>query len=241
MTAPSDIRRVAVLGSSISMVVRPPEGVAYPHVLQRLLNERRPDDLWLVSNLSRVAATVDDAPLYLQQLVAERPEAIVLHYGHVEAVLRPQTRAAWHRTYGIIIGESRRGAAVRAVRKYAGARRRLGLRKQWTPPDRFQRMFNDSLRYLRKETGAALIVLEANPGDQKIETWGPGSLAEIARYNDMMRDVAAEQGAAWMPLDSFLPGPIEEFIPDGTHFTPEAHVALASALADAVLAGRPRV
>ena len=233
------VRRVAVLGSSISLVVRPPEGVAYPLVLERLLNERSEDELWLVSNLSGIAVTIDDAHRYLPQLVAERPEAIIVHYGHVEAIFRPQSLAAWHKTYGVIIGESPRGAAMRTVRrKVAGARRRLGLRKQWTPPDRFERTFRDVLRYLRKETGALLLVIEANPGDQKIEAWGPGSLAEIARYNAVMHEIAVEQGATWIALDAALPAPLETLVPDGTHFTPEGHEVLASVLADAVLAGR---
>ena len=224
------------------MVVRPPEGVAYPRALERLLNERDEEHLWLLDNRSVIAATVDDAAAYLPELVAERPEAVIVHYGHVEAIYRPQSRAAWHRTYGVIIGEPKWGPTVRtARRKVQGARRRLGLRKQWTPPERFRQTFNDVLRYLRKETGALLIVIEANPGDKKIEAWGPGSLAQIARYNETMRAVAAEQGALWLSLDSFLPGPVETFVPDGTHFTPEGHAALASALADAVLAGRPVV
>ena len=67
---------------------------------------------------------------------------------------------------------------------------------------------------------------------------GRGSLAEIAKYNRVMQEIAVEQGATWIALDAALPEPLATLVPDGTHFTPEGHAALASVLADAVLAGR---
>jgi hypothetical protein len=224
------IRRVSVLGSSISMIVRPSGGLPYPRVLEQLLNEQG-SDIWLVENLSRVAATIDDLPEFLPKLVADRPDVVVIHYGHVESIFRPHSRAAWYRTFGVALGESHVDALVRnAKRTFARGRRRLGLLEQWTAIDRFERLFRDSLVYLRKETAASVIVLEANPASAKIEAWGRGSTAAIGRCNTVMRDVAHAEGARWLVLEAMLGEPLGEAIPDGTHFTGRAHAAVAEAL-----------
>jgi lysophospholipase L1-like esterase len=96
----------------------------------------------------------------------------------------------------------------------------------------------DSLDYLRKETTASVVVVEANPGNSKIETWGPGSMDAIARCNAMMRRVAGESGAQWLDLESALGIPIGDAAPDGTHFTAEAHAALADGLVKLIQADR---
>jgi GDSL-like lipase/acylhydrolase family protein len=225
------IRRVAVLGSSISMIVRPAGGLSYPRALERILNEQH-DDVWLVDNLSKIAATIDDLPGHLPRLVADRPEVIVIHYGHVEPIRRPHSRAEWHRTYGVVVGSSSLDERVRrARRRFAMGRRRLGILEQWTPLGRFERLLRDCLVYLRKETSAGLVVVEANPAGPKIEAWGPGSTLAVERCNDMMRSVAQAEGATWLALAPILGDPVADAIPDGTHFTEQAHSAVAEALA----------
>ena len=238
MTQVPQIRRVAVLGSSISMLVRPKGiGLPYPRALERLLNQDA-IDLWVVENLSRIAATIEDVAVYLPRLVADQPDVIVFHYGHVEAVQRPQTRSAWYRLHDVGPGAPPRRRHLAIVRaKYAGLRRRLRLRQQWTPLKRFQRVFRETLEYLAAETRATCIVIEANPGDEKVENWGPGSLAAIQRYNQAMCEIAAAGGAIWIPFDRAIrPEAIAYFIPDGTHFTAEGHLALASVLAKEIMA-----
>jgi lysophospholipase L1-like esterase len=228
------VRRVAILGSSISMVVRPREGQPYPRLLEHLLNDS--GELWLVQNHSRVAATIDDVTAYLEEVVADQPDVVVFHYGHVEPILRPLRRKTWYGLWGVIVGESPRRARIRLLRQRAIlTRNRIGLRRPWTPYVRYQRLLEDSLRYLRKETPARLFVLEANPGDAKIEGWGPGSLAAIRRYNEAAKAIADRVGARWFSLEELLSGgDVAELTPDGTHLSPEGHRLVAARLAAAV-------
>ena len=231
------IKRVAVLGSSISMLVRPIDRLPYPRTLERLLNEADDDDVWIVDNYSTIAATVEDLPSYLPRLIADRPEAVIVHYGHVEPIFRPHNRSEWYRTFGVNFGDSPLRRRARAARRsLARSRQRLRLLEQWTPMERFEALLRDGLTYLRKETVSKLILIEANPGGPKIESWGPGSTAAIAGCNEVMRRVAADMGASWLDLESALGAPLSEAIPDGTHFSAEAHDALALAIQAALTA-----
>jgi hypothetical protein len=229
-----------VLGSSISMVVRPRgSGLPYPRVLETRLAEAT-DDVWIVDNLSRIAATVEDARDYAHRLVADQPEAIVIHYGHVEAVRRPLSRRAWYRLHEIRPGGPPwRPLVIRAGTRFAAVKRRLRLFRQWMPIGPFGRGMDELLGYLAEETAARVIVVEANPGNARVEAWCPGSMAAIRLYNRVMFDSAARVGATWVPLASFVHGPNEEFITDGTHLSGRGHVALADAIAEVVLAPPP--
>ncbi len=232
------VRRITVLGCSISLIVRPVgEGHPYPVRLERLLNEHD-SDLWLVRNLSAVAATVDDIPGYLASLVGEQPEIIIFHYGHVEAIRRPHSRPMWRWVHLYTPGRSRFSRRVRQLgRFHAALRRRMGWLEQWTPLDRFHRTLDESIRYLREETTANIIIVEANPWNVGIESYGPGSRGEIQRYNESLRRIADAYMVDFIPLSSLSEADVERrspaaFIPDGTHFNATGHVLLAKVLAD---------
>jgi lysophospholipase L1-like esterase len=229
------VRRLAVLGSSISMIVRPPRsGDPYPQLLERRLAEAT-GDVWLVDNMSRVAAIIGDARAYVPRLVASQPDVIVIHYGHVEAVYRPQSRASWLRVHEVKPGSGAVAATINQLRtQFALVKRRLRIRRQWTSLPTFRRAADQLLDYLGKETRATFVLVEANPGDARVERWGPGTQAQIAAYNAVMREVADAHGAVWIPLAQFVREPVERFIADGTHLTSEGHTALAVAIARAV-------
>jgi len=236
--APHQIRRVTVLGSSVSMLVRTSgEGKAFPRLLEELLNERS-EQLWIVENLSRIAGVVSDANEYLSHLVANPPDVIILHYGHVEAVPRRQPRSVWLRTYLYKPGESKRRRQLNVVgHKYSGARRRVGYWVQWLPPDEFRRRMSELIGYLQRETGARILVLEANPGDERLESLAPGVRAAMVRYNGILTTLAVELGVELVELSEVAGGrPVVELTPDGTHFDAKAHGAVAEALARRILA-----
>jgi lysophospholipase L1-like esterase len=219
------------------MLVRPEgEGNAFPRLLEGLLNERS-EKLWVVESLSRIAGMVSDADLYLSHVVANPPDVILLHYGHVEAVPRRQPRSVWLRAHLYRPGESERRRRLNVVaRKYSGARRRLGYWVQWMPRDEFKRRLSELTEYLQKETGARILVLEANPGDSRLESLAPGACAALAGYNETLRAVAAERGVELVELsEASLGRPVVELTPDGTHFDAKAHRAIAEALARRIL------
>ncbi len=238
-------RRVYVLGSSISMVVRPQGGgETYPRVLEEILNasDKSP---WLVENRSRIAGTIDDVPGLLQEILCARPEIVVLHHGFTEALLRPHSRRIWFWTYLRAPGRHPYSNALRTLgRWYSGARRRVGWMGQWVPPARFERRLAETVAYIRSETQARVIVIEANPWNELVERFNPGSRAHLDRYNAILRQAASREGAEMLGLDVLTqrdPGhrPARDWIPDGTHFNAQGHRLLAGALAEVILSSRP--
>src|SRR5947207_1641161 len=135
-----EIRRVAVLGSSITMIVRPHgEGTPFPRALERLLNEDA-DAVWLVESRSGIGAIVTDARRELAALVANPPDAIVIEYGHVEGVRRRQPRWVWQGAFMYRPGSPRWTAPLKWLgRRYADLRRRLGWWTTWLRLERFRR------------------------------------------------------------------------------------------------------
>jgi len=227
------------------MVVRPRgSGLPYPRVLESILSETT-GEVWVVDNLSRVAAIASDSSTYADRLVADQPEAIVIHYGHVEAVRRPHSRASWYRIHEVRPGSPRWRPLLNWFRvRSAGARRVVGLRRQWMTLASYERALDELLGYLRSETLATLILVEASPGNDRIERWGPGSLGQIARYNDVSQRAASRFGAVWLSLEQAAGSSHDEVCPDGTHLSGEGHRRLAEVLASIVLersgAARPR-
>ena len=237
------VRRIVVLGSSISCLVRPSgQGSPYPKVLENLLSQND-SELWLVENLSEVSATAEHMLPKLAHLVNVQPDVIVLHYGHVEAICRPHSRQMWLWTHLYRPGANPMSRQIRIYwgLLYASARRKLGLTQQWVRLPRFKRILNESLAYLRRETSAEVFLIEANPWNGLIETYGPGSYGEIEKYNDAIRECAKRYSANFVCLQELIGGEpfrrtLDQLIPDGTHFSAEAHSLLAELLANRIAA-----
>lgn len=240
-----NVRRVCVLGSSISMLVRPDgSGDPYPRVLERILNCAG-DDLWLIENQSEIAATVDSISTHLAtRIVAAQPDVTILHYGHVEAIRRPHSKRMWLWTHLYVPGMTPRARKVRIIgRWYAAARRRLGLTQQWVPLSRFHHALSEGIEYLQRNTSKTIILIEANPWNESIEAYGPGTNGQIEKYNAAMREIATSHGIELLELSELSAAdpfhrPVQDFIPDGTHFSGEGHRLLAQVLADRISRNR---
>ena len=124
-------------------------------------------------------------------------------------------------------------------RWYAAARRRLGLTQHWVPLPRFRRVLSESIEYLQRNTSTAIILIEANPWNESIEAYGPGTKGQIEEYNATMREIAACHSIDFVELSELSVAdpfhrPVQDFIPDGTHFSGEGHELLARVLAESI-------
>ena len=214
--------------------------MAYPRALEAILNADERDS-WLVENRSRIAATIDDVPALLDEIVCAAPEFVVLDVGFPEALLRPHSRRQWYWTYLFVPGRHPYSRAFRTLgRWYSAVRRRFHLMEQWVPARRFERRLSETVAYLRSEAQANVILVEANPWNALVERWNPGSGPQIDLFNDILVRVASQEGAVFFPLDALSerdPGhrPVGDWIPDGSHFNAEGHRLIAGALADLIL------
>ena len=242
--------RILVKGSSpanwVSFMSGPPTDFTYPRVIERelLLSGRNV----VVRNL---AATSEQIKTGLKNWEAEvfpwSPDVVVLNYGLYEAVhlFLPQPL---ERHANSQVG--RPGVVRDSYRRYL-------LRPTWktlamvqqkadahVPASAFQRQagrFRDDLERLIKNilfiSSPLVLVPEIAPPGERWRTWFPGIEARIEMVNAAIAEVVAtydrenvrvfDTTSALAPLTATG----HDIVPDGGHFTPEAHDAIGRALA----------
>lgn len=246
--------RVLVKGSSpanwISFMGGPPTDFTYPRVIEReLRGAGRPV---VVRNLAQTSERVKTGLRnWERQVFSWSPDVVVLHYGLFETVhlFLPQPL---ERHVNSLRG--RPGAVRETYRRYA-------LRPAWktlavvqqkadarVPSRAFERAaarFADDLETLvnRIQTiGSPLVLMpEIPPAGERWTTWFPGIDARIARLNQAIADVTGrvdrdnvrvfDTGSALAPLTALG----HDIVPDGGHFTPQAHDAIGCAMAREIL------
>lgn len=242
---PRRSNRVVVSGSSISMLVWPrqPGGVAYPRLLEEMLNAGEAGQ-WRVSNRSRVTGTILDAAADASRIVAEQPAVVTLHHGYNQAFRRPYSRGLWYFTY---LSRPIPATPVRLLRsvarQYSHLRSRLRPTRNWVVEKEFRRALAWTAKYLGSKAGASVVIIGLTPWSELLESYAPGSGAWIPRYELAVREVAAVCGATYVPFRLFLQqaalSAAADIAPDGTHFSASGHLAVAQVLSRTVLSALP--
>jgi lysophospholipase L1-like esterase len=174
----------------------------------------------------------------------QRPDRVVFYVGahndHSRARYYPdgaiparlaRRHAAWHQVRLLLLLENAADQAWRHWgRKLVPAERALRV-----PPDAFAENLRDMLRRTRA-AGAEALVLSP--------PWSSHQLAdhpEIPRYREILRSVAAEEGAAFLDLQPAFAGVDEAalYLDDRVHFSTAGHAHAARAIAEQ-LASAPR-
>ncbi len=205
--------------------------------------------------IRNLAATSEPVRLGLRnwesQVFAWSPDVVVLNYGLFEAVHLFLPRWMERHAHSLL------GRPGRVRETY----RRFVLRPFWqilariqqrldrvAPPSLFRRRaarFADDLeeliRQIQKIGSPLVLVLELSPAGEKWQTWFPGigarleqlnaALAEAVRRTDKPNVRLFSTQAALAPL--VAEG--QDIVPDGGHFTPDAHRAIGTALAAEIL------
>lgn len=243
---------LVVLGNSVALMQVPPRkdpaDGTYGEVLADLLHEAGvPTDLHLEARWFEFAH--QGLRRYPESVSAHAPDVFVVQYGFNELQpwllpvpvvrhlmtdhLATSRTARWYRRT-VVPPVWRR---VRGYRRWASAR--VGLRTWQLSPHRLRHSVQQLVRAARYTFRPLVLVLDVNPPGASVRHFLPGvearhplvqqALADaVAHFDDPdVRLVPASRVVAEMGEESALP--------DGIHWSPEAHRRVAELLADEVL------
>jgi hypothetical protein len=227
----------------------PPTDFTYARVVEaELLKGGQPVQ---VRNL---AATSEPVRLGLKnwesQVFPWSPDVVVLNYGLFEAVHLILPRFLERHAHSL---RGRPGPVRTTYRRYAlrpfwqGLARLQQRLDRVAPPSLFRRRaarFADDLEQLiqqiQKIGSPLVLVLGLSPAGEKWRTWFPGidarldqlnlALVEAVRRIDLPNVRLFPTEAALAPLVAVG----HDIVPDGAHYTPEAHRAIGAALAEEI-------
>jgi len=247
--------RVLVKGSSpanwVSFMGGPPTDFTYPRVIERelLLGGRNAVVRNLAATSERVKTGLRN---WERQVYPWSPDVVILNYGLFEAVhlFLPQPLERHVNSLrgrpGAIRDTYRRYALRPAWKALAVAQQQLDARVPSTAFNRRAARFTDDLEQLVKVIqmiGSPLVLLPEIPGPgERWATWFPGIEARIGMLNDAFAEVARrvdrdnvrvfDTGAAL----SALVATGHDIVPDGGHYTPQAHDAIGRAMTSEIAA-----
>jgi len=242
--------RILVKGSSpanwISFMGGPPTDFTYPRVLEReLLSSGRNA---VVRNLAVTSQQVKTGiRTWENEVFPWSPDVVVLNYGLFETVhlFVPQPLERHAHSYlgrpGVVRESYRKYALRPAWKMLVTVQQRADARVPASSFRRRARRFADDLERLVTRVvyiGNPLVLLpEIPPPGAQWATWFPGIGARIEMVNAAMAEVVArvdldnvrlfDTRAALAPLQASG----HDVVPDGGHYTPEAHDAIGRAMA----------
>lgn len=237
---------VVVLGSSVSILVRPhrePGEATYAEWLGELL--RTDTTTVAVVNEGRWFEMVDAMHTRWDSAVAPRlPDVVVLHVGFVEC----QPWVLPHRIHRWALDwKTSLHPGPRLVRRLV-ADRLVAVLRWWTPratrglrghlskrsPARFAAEVERLVRQTRRELGALVLVVSISPPGSWLPELMPDIGERVARYNRILRAVVTEQADPGVRLVDVAP--VHRALgaaasTDGIHLSGAAHHDLAVLLA----------
>ena len=189
---------------------------------------------------------------YEHEIRPELPDVLVLQFGLNEA----QPWLLPVRVIDHLLGSDRavtRSARIyrrwvadrvwRWVRRYrTRAAGPIGTRTWQTTPKRFEGTLRRAIRMARGDLGALVLVLDLNPPGSRLEHFLPG----MTQRHDRMRRAIEDAVASFADDDVRLIRSsavvaelgVDEALPDGLHFSREAHRRVGLLLAEEVLRTR---
>ncbi len=234
-------RRIVTLGSSVAVLVRggadDEPRVSYTEVAARELASG--GRTWESSNHGRWFERVPEGLDRWERDVAPlAPSVVVLNYGFVDCQTPPIPHGLHRRIIDwkpapapqSLTRPARRRAEQALGRWTPLVDRVLGARAHKVTPDHFVECLSTLVRISRRELGAAVVLLGVGePGDWLSELM-PSIADRTARYDALVRQVAASAGAPF--IDVRRP---ELRPPDGIHLDPAGHRFLGASIARAIV------
>ena len=240
--------RIHVFGSSTSVLVEPQHGPrdagTYGEQLVPLLA-----DLGVPTVVSHAGTwfgrICDAVPHYERDVRDHFPDVLVVNYGIVECqsdllptpIVRHLT--TWHRT-------SRAGAHLYRTQLLPMLWTQLRRYQRWActhdhdhthrlRPSRFVADLTRTIEMARKDCGPLVLVLDIDPPGDRVEHWLPGTVRRVARYNDLLAQVAGsfDNDVRLVRAGAALTDPSTQ-LPDGLHRSQEGHAMTARLLADEI-------
>ncbi|ASO20696.1 lysophospholipase L1-like esterase [Actinoalloteichus hoggarensis] len=248
---------VVVIGNSVTYQQIPPrtrsdEGI-YAEVLRDDVAAAtgRPVNLYLEGGWFDLIDTA--ARRYEQSIRNHLPDVVVLHYGTNEAQpylvpLRVLRHLIRHEPAVTRLGHFYRTKVVTAVwrvlRAYRQAASRiLGERTWQLRPSVFTATLTHLATAIRRDMRALVLIVDINEPGDRLEHFLPGSRGRVRTYRATLEKAVRQIGdpdVRLVPVSGVTRSlGIEAALPDGIHFSNEAHARFGAELAEQVLAWLP--
>ncbi len=223
---------IAVVGSSVSLYVRPPRKTSDEKTYAEHLREGLGADYW-VTNLSRVSYDIEDAvDRFAVDLLPLSPATIIVHLGVNESASRLLPRRVWRGIYGGPMGGSAKlGLTRRGLALVDSAGRRVFTRvhsRAWFTEHEFEQKLMEFLGLIAKELYARVILVGVAAPSDRVEQQLRGSRLRAEHFNDILQQAAVSKGAHYISVADLPAG--GGMTPDGIHFSAEGHRLLAQRL-----------
>ncbi len=223
--------KIAIVGNSLGLRVRPPEKFPYNKnygvILEELLQKRYPQKVVWVENLSMGRATILDTWANIDNILNAFPNYYIINLGVTDASTREiplwysniinSRRPSWLRTLFM-------GFYLFVIKRIRPQLVLLRGKRPWISKRRFAKHFEKLIKFLKKETNAKIIIISINKAGKRIEKLLPGSSQNYLLYNKIIKNIALKHGALYLDSMSVVP---EEYLPDGIHLSIEGNKIIA--------------
>ncbi|HHB80260.1 MAG TPA: SGNH/GDSL hydrolase family protein [Aliiroseovarius sp.] len=224
-----------MIGNSVGLRVRPPqpypENLNYTHLLQRMLTTRGRSHAH-VENLCIGRSTIREVLEMGDTIYHSFPDVFIINAGITDCSTREIPLWFSNLIYSSRTSLFRNIAA--AIHKFViiPQRRRFVIlrgKRSWTSPRLFRHYYAKLIGDLVKNTNGFLILMKINDCTDRVETQLPGTRANIARFNQIIEDLAqlVPQRTRLIEVGDLDP---ETDLPDGIHYSRVGHEKIAARL-----------
>ncbi len=232
--------KITIIGNSVAFRVRPPGqwplNQNYGQILEKTLNGKSNDTIYLVTNKAFYRASVTDIYKRIDDIIKTYPDYYIINTGVVEASTREipfwMAQIIYYEK-PLILHYFLQAIHLWFIEPLRPFFVRLRGKKAWFSPEKFEAKLKKIINTLRKETNAQIILLGMpRKTTQRVIKLIPGSEKNYPLYDDIIRKVAEEQNLVYVATNDLVP---DTHFPDGIHFSYEGHKIIAGRLAEKIL------
>ena len=228
------MKKVIIVGNSVALRIRPPrqneDDLSYAEILDNNLPTA------MVINRAVGATVMPHQSIWVDEMIGYHANCYILNYGVVDACSRSVPRWMWD---FINNDNPQRGFIMKVIRFLCGFfekkfRRTLTVirgKRGWTRRPAFAFKYEKMLKLIQKDSIAQIICIGINRPSSRIERFLPGSVRNVQRYNEVIRQLATKYNSVY--VETFYDFD-ESYIPDGVHFNAEGHRKLAAMLLEVI-------
>lgn len=228
------MKKFVIAGNSVALRIRPPRQSEVDLNYSEILEKNLPDTL--VINRAIGAKVMPHQSNWVDEMIGYHADYYILNYGIVDACTRSVPNWMWN----FINNDNPHHSLITKGIKYlcyrfeATFRRMLTVirgKRAWTSRAAFAYKYEKCLKLLRKDTASKIICIGINRPSSRIERFLPGSVRNVQRFNEVIRQLANKYNAVY--IETFYDFD-ELLVPDGIHFNAEGHRKLATMLLDVI-------
>lgn len=228
------MKKIIIVGNSVALRIRPPRQNEDDLTYAEILDNNLPTVM--VINRALGATVMPYESTWVDEMIGYHANCYILNYGVVDACSRSVPRWMWN---FINNDDPRRGFIMKVIRflcsliekKFRKTLTVIRGKRGWSSRSTFAFKYEKMLKLIQKDSIAQIICIGINRPSSRIERFLPGSVRNVQRYNEVIRQLATKYNSVY--VETFYDFD-ESLIPDGVHFNAEGHRKLAAMLLDVI-------